>query len=257
MLQCNICKSPIKEIYKAKVLHKYDVQYYKCTSCGFIQTEKPYWLEEAYSSAITRQDIGLLYRNHITLPLLKTLSKVYFSKNIKMLDYGGGYGVLVRIMRDCGYDMYRLDKFCENIFAKGFDDENGKYGLLTAFEVFEHLENPIEEMKKMLQHSDHIFFSTEVQPHDHVTPENWWYMTPQAGQHVSLYSLKSLEILATGFGLNFYTNGINFHLFTRKKINQPLFKTAMRYKIARFLDFILPDPPSKLQEDYQLIKGGH
>ncbi len=48
-----------KLLFTAKVLGKYDVQYYQCVITGFIQTEEPYWLEEAYSSAITKLDIGL------------------------------------------------------------------------------------------------------------------------------------------------------------------------------------------------------
>ncbi len=50
--------------------------------------------------------------------------------------------MFVRLMRDNGFDFYRSDRQCENLFAKGFEaslDVSPSYELLTAFEVFEHL----------------------------------------------------------------------------------------------------------------------
>ena len=35
----------------------------KCPKCGYVQTETPYWLEQAYVHAINRSDTGLLRRN--------------------------------------------------------------------------------------------------------------------------------------------------------------------------------------------------
>ena len=68
--ECKICNSRNEYLFKALVLNKYDVHYYKCNECGFIQTEEPFWLSEAYSSVITQQDIGLLYRNRFIVPIL-------------------------------------------------------------------------------------------------------------------------------------------------------------------------------------------
>ena len=83
------------------------------SSENFLQTEKVFWINEAYQDAITKQDIGLLYRNRIITPILKSLIKLFFNKRNKFIDYGAGYGVLVRIMRDYGFDMYRYDKYFE------------------------------------------------------------------------------------------------------------------------------------------------
>ena len=57
-MQCKVCGKPTAPLFKKLVLRKYDVQYHQCPSCGFIQTEEPYWLEEAYSSAISDLDLG-------------------------------------------------------------------------------------------------------------------------------------------------------------------------------------------------------
>ena len=63
-MKCKICKSKSHEFFSTKLLYKFDVKYYKCKSCGFVQTENPYWLNEAYTSAITSQDIGLIGRKN-------------------------------------------------------------------------------------------------------------------------------------------------------------------------------------------------
>ena len=114
---------------------KYDVTYYQCESCRFIQTEQPYWLNEAYSSAITHLDIGLLSRNLYLMNEIPRLIDGLFPESKRYLDFGGGYGVFVRLMRDLGYDFFRFDTYCENIFADFFDikgQEIAKRGLEIA-----------------------------------------------------------------------------------------------------------------------------
>ena len=253
--KCKICNGNSNYIFTANILNKYPIKYLQCQSCNFLQTEKVFWINEAYQDAITKQDIGLLYRNRIITPILKSLIKLFFNKRNKFIDYGAGYGVLVRIMRDYGFDMYRYDKYCSNIFANGFDyDEKSRYELLTAFEVFEHLDDPIKEVEFMLNFSDNIFFSTEIQPLKNVLPENWWYIMPETGQHIALYSIQSLKQIALNYHLNFYSNVKNLHLFTKKKINNFIFKLLTRHKLSLIFDNLLADPKSFLSKDYNSIK---
>ncbi len=164
-MTCKICAAPVVPFANATVLKKYDIQYFKCEHCGFVQTEQPYWLEEAYSDAIVDIDIGPINRGIQGADKAKALIVCFFKAHEKFIDYGAGYGVFVRMMRDLGLDFYYYDKHCENIFAKGFEaPESEHYELLTAFEVFEHLENPLEELNKMLAYSRNIFFTTELMP---------------------------------------------------------------------------------------------
>lgn len=51
-MKCNICNNEANFFSNNTVLNKYDIDYFKCSTCGFVQTEEPYWLEEAYSSAV-------------------------------------------------------------------------------------------------------------------------------------------------------------------------------------------------------------
>ncbi len=254
---CNICSRESKTLFVKKVLNKYDVIYYKCDTCGFIQTEKPYWLNEAYENIITSLDIGLAYRNLYLATISEAcLTKFYNSKG-KFLDYGGGYGLFVRLMRDKGFDFYRQDKFCENLFAKNFDVTNQhkdiKYEIVTAFELFEHLENPMDEIQKMLNYGDSILFSTELQPSSFELSV-WEYLALETGQHIALYSFSTLKEIAKKLNLNVYSNFKNIHLLTPKKLNQNIFQILARPKIAFVYNSFFSRNTSLLQKDYDLIK---
>jgi hypothetical protein len=253
MTNCNICQSNTFEKFQRNILNKYNIKYYQCERCEFIQTEKPYWLDEAYSSAITFQDIGLLYRNNLYTPIVSILIKLYFDRFKKFLDYGGGYGVFTRLMRDKGFNFFRFDTYCENYFARTFDDDSKtQYELVTSFEVFEHLVDPLNEIEKMLKKGRNIFFSTELQPESDI--ENWWYIMPETGQHISLYTLKSLEFIANKYNLNLYSNGSTFHLLTDKKISKLIFKVITKFRVASFLSLIFKNSESFLMSDYNKVK---
>lgn len=173
---CKICNCILLPFGSAPLIEKYDVLYFQCSNCGFVQTEHPYWLEEVYTDAINDSDIGLVGRNLTQLQITRALLTLFFQCDGSFVDYGGGYGLFVRLMRDKGFDFYRYDTFCENLFAKSFDTvfpSNPSYELVTAFEVFEHLVDPLSEIEKMLQFSPNIFFSTGLLPPTNPKPGEW------------------------------------------------------------------------------------
>lgn len=263
-MKCKICDCICEEVFETLILKKYNIKYFQCQNCRFIQTEKVFWLQEAYESAITDLDIGLVSRNiHYSEIVSKVISK-YFNPAGRFLDYGGGYGMFVRLMRDKGFDFYRYDIYCQNLFAKYFDYKdlpaNQRFNVLTAFEVFEHLDDPLAEMKKMLSFSDNLIFSTELQPNAQVTPDNWWYFIPETGQHIALYSAKSLKLLAAHFNLNYYSHG-SLHIFSsRSDINLPKLLNAVTItKVARKVESLVNRRDAKtgslLQKDFNYIKS--
>jgi hypothetical protein len=140
------------------------------------------------------------------------------------IDYGGGTGLLVRLMRDLGYDFYRYDPYSNNVFARGFDTSDisnpGKFEILTAFEVFEHVEKPMETVKEMFGFSDTIVFSTLLQPTDPraLNPQQWTYFAPQTGQHISFYTTRSLETIASAFSCNLYSDEEDMHILTKRDL---------------------------------------
>lgn len=226
---CKICNSNSTKIFAGRVLNKYDIDYFQCDNCRFIQAESPYWLKESYSSAIASTDIGLISRNLSFQNITSWIIKSYFDYKSKFLDYAGGYGMFVRLMRDKGFDFYRQDIYCENHFAKYFDISElnvvAKFELVTAFEVFEHLIDPIEEINKIFEYTDVVFFSTELQPQIKMnSTADWWYFAEETGQHISFYTIQTLEIIAKKTNCHLYSNNYNLHILTKKKLNSNPFE---------------------------------
>ena len=259
-MKCKICETPTRKLFVGEILLKYQVQFFRCTHCEFIQAEEPYWLKEAYSSAISDLDLGPINRAMSGSGLIEGLILAFFDFDASFVDWGGGYGVFTRLMRDRGYDFYWRDLYCENLFAKQFvAREDTSYEMLTAFEVFEHLVDPLAEIQTMLKYSDNIAFSTLLAPDSITDIKDWWYFTPEHGQHISLFTLKSLQVIAQKFDLNFYSDGAAMHLLTRKRISQKLFRVlakngraaqmarrVMRHKLRKH---------SLLWDDFRAVTG--
>ncbi|WP_265236569.1 glycosyltransferase [Lyngbya sp. CCAP 1446/10] len=246
-VQCKICESDSRHFAIAKIINKYDIDYFQCSNCGFVQTEEPYWLDEAYSQAIASSDVGLVYRNLSFSHFTKILLFNFFNHQENFLDYGGGYGLFVRLMRDAGFDFYWFDKFCQNLFAQGFEideTENNPFELVTAFEVFEHLVHPICELEDILKKSRNILFSTELLPESNPKPDEWWYYVLHEGQHIAIYTAKSLAIIAAKFNLNLYSNGSSLHLLTEKELPDNVFEQLAKGELAAV------NKVSLLQNDY-------
>ena len=246
-MKCKICESDSHHFAHGKVMGKYDVDYFQCSHCGFLQTEEPYWLDEAYSQPIASSDVGLAYRNFSFSQITKILLFNFFNHQENFVDYGGGYGLFVRLMRDAGFDFYWFDKFCPNLFAQGFEidaTENKQFELVTAFEVFEHLVHPISELENLLKLSRNILLSTELLPESNPKPDEWWYYVLHEGQHISLYTAKSLAIIAAKFNLNLYSNGSSLHLLTEKELPDNVFEQLAKGELAAV------NKVSLLQNDY-------
>lgn len=242
-MKCNICNSTIAPIYKGFILNKYEIQYYHCEECGFTQTEEPYWLEEAYSDAISVSDTGVMSRNTMLAKSSKVILSLLSDTNGKFLDFGGGYGIFTRMMRDYGFDFYWYDKFANNLVARGFEgtvDMGMKYEAVTSFENFEHLLAPLEDIEKMLSLSDTVLFSTELMPTELPEPNKWWYYCLEHGQHISIFSKKSLEYIAQKNGFNFVSNGSSLHLFSKKDVSSKIFfitKIILKLGLDRFIKY--------------------
>ena len=233
---CRVCKSTVSKIFSSNVLQKYSVEYFQCSRCEYIQTENPYWLEEAYNSPINVSDTGMIMRNLWFRNVAATTIFFLFDYKRKFLDYGGGYGVFVRMMRDVGFDFYWQDKYTENLFAQGFEfaeTEKLPIDLLTCFEAFEHFVDPLAEFENLLCISRNILLSSEFVPEPLPSPSEWWYYGVEHGQHIGFYQKKTFLYLAEKYNLNFYTNSQNIHLLTEKQFLSPTFKWIT--KVSKYI----------------------
>lgn len=257
VMLCKICGHPSSDWTKSLILNKYNVQYYSCDYCGFIQTESPYWLDEAYSSVIARSDIGLIGRNIKMSNFCSSLIPMFFNSKSLYMDYGGGNGMFVRMMRDRGFEFYWHDIYASNQFSEGFEaPQDKKYSLVTAFEVFEHLPQPLESIEDMFHYSDTLIFSTRLLPSWKIMPNDWWYFAPDTGQHISLYSRESLELIANNFNVKLSSNGVSLHVLSPRTIPAILLK-ALSYPPFAFAisGLINTGRKSLLEADYYRLTG--
>lgn len=220
--RCQVCGNGMQAAFRATVLQKYPVEYYRCAACGFVRTQSPYWLEESYSEAIAATDVGLVQRNINNTRLLEPVITRLFGEDAVCIDVGGGYGLLTRMLRDIGFDCYTWDKYCDNIFAKAFEAEGGRQAdLLLAFEVMEHLEDPAAFVAdKMAEHGCRsLVFSTQLYSGD-MPERDWWYLSLETGQHISLFGKRTLLTLAENLGLSYYRIKGDTHLLTDRRLGR-------------------------------------
>jgi hypothetical protein len=198
--RCTLCHHEVSYFFTQKVLNKYDVQYFRCTHCDLVQTESPFWLGEAYSSTLSNLDTGCISRNLFCVRLTLFLAYIFALKPTSYcLDYGGGHGIFVRMMRDQGLNFHWHDKYGENIFSRGFEGKTSeKYRLVTCFEVFEHLVNVEEELNQLFfPRHDFILVGTVLH---NKQLNGWWYYLPESGQHISFFSKHSMDFISDKFG---------------------------------------------------------
>ena len=186
---CTVCSGPMTHFDTGVVLAKYAVRYLRCEACGLIALREPTWLDEAYANAIFDGDLGLLRRGRVMSRVTSALIRSEGLRRGKFLDWAGGYGTFTRMMRDKGFDYYTTDAYAQNFLAPGFEgDVSGTYDLVTAFEVLEHLEDPYAELEKLAASNDRLFFTTELQPAEPPMASDWWYYTPDSGQHITFFT---------------------------------------------------------------------
>lgn len=252
-MNCKICQNPTQKIFTAKVLYKYDVDYFQCPVCSFGQTENPYWLQEAYVSSMNLSDTGVMYRCERMSKITTSLLFLFFKTKGTFLDYAGGFGVFTRQMRDIGFNFFWHDPYTKNEIARGFEGNlNEKYDVVTTFESFEHFENPLEEIAKIVKLTDTIIITTDLISKPALEHSQWWYYASEHGQHVSFYSKDSFKIIAKKFGMHYY-NAMNVHVLTKKKLGilgAALFKSGFGKQLL-YLGYFVFNPflKSKSMDD--------
>lgn len=201
-----------------------DVYYRKCASCGFIFTDffdsftPELWRDHIYNPDYYESidpEYKLIRPAHDSNELdclLRSPSRRWIG-----LDYGGGNGLMSDLLRHKGYVFDCYDPFGANTVQA---ENIGRYNFCSSFEVLEHTVAPLDLMTDILRLCSPdrlgILVGTVTQ-NDSIRPGklgDWWYAAPRNG-HVSLYSRKSLELLALRFGLSHFSLSDSTHFLYR------------------------------------------
>lgn len=218
---CRLCDGVLSHRFNLNVLQKYNVRYFECEECHSLQTENPYWLEEAYkNNNLSNLDTGAAQRNIHNLAACYSISKLFNVKNA--IDIGGGDGLLCRLLRDYDINCYVKDKYKTPTYAQGFTEQDFTTpDLVIAFEVFEHYRNPQTDLIDLFQYDSRVILvSTVLYKKER---QDWWYLAPESGQHVFFYSKQAVELIARKYDYQTVISG-GFILFLKKEN----FSTAKR-----------------------------
>lgn len=196
------------------------VPYFRCGGCGFLfathldapDAEQLY--EDDYFGTT---DLGAEPRRELPRQMAEQL-RVWLGGAVEpVLDFGSGTGRAVARMREAGLEAYGVDivepEVAKDHIRVGLLEDDSRFGLVTAIEVFEHLPDPVaaaSAIARALRPGGLLAMTTET--HDPATlAPDWWYLAPGAG-HISLYTPRALEVLAGRAGFHvLYTTPTNHY----------------------------------------------
>lgn len=231
IIPCRLCGGEAPRAFGLTYLRHVPVDLHLCSSCGSLQTQYPHWLDEAYADQRPVRDVGMAARTEAMRALTLLTIRALGLKRPTLFDWGGGNGLLVRMLRDAGVDAYRSDKYVANYYAVGFDvAEGAKADMMTAFEVFEHSDDPRTLMDEMTAHRpDYILLSTDLYRGQGA---DWPYIHRDSGKHVFFYSEQGMAMLAARFGYHCIA-AAKFTLMHRPPIGRAR-AAALRQLLTRF-----------------------
>jgi SAM-dependent methyltransferase len=198
------------------------IYYSLCDQCGFCFASEMYeWTLDQFEHKIYNEEYLEVDPDYVQKrPSLNAAALVeMFGRSgtgINHLDYGGGHGLLSDLMRDSGWKSASYDPFVDRAMQI---DQLGKYDLITAFEVFEHVPDVKQlasDLSMLLNPEGIVLFSTLLSD-GHILPRqrlSWWYASPRNG-HISLFSTNSLRALGAGAEFRCRSFSEGFHAFWR------------------------------------------
>lgn len=197
------------------------VYYYLCGHCGHCHApEFRRWSHEDFSRRIYNEDYLQIDPDYVEkrpATYAEHLDQLLgdAAPTIRHLDYGGGSGRLSELLRNSGWQSTSYDPFANPDVHPA---ELGTFDLITAYEIFEHAADAHELMGTLsaLLAGDGLMIISTLLSDEEIAPQRritWWYASPRNG-HISLFSRKSLTLLAARYGFNVggFTPGLHVML---------------------------------------------
>ena len=207
---------------KMPTLSGVPVYYRLCSACGFIFSNCfDSWTQQEFNQYIYNDqyiDVDPDYAEVRPRHNARIVEQIFGKDKSKLsiLDYGGGNGICGELLREAGFHAVEIyDPFTPKYARR----PEGKFDIVICFETLEHLPNPLEEIKSIVESAQEtgvVLFSTLVQPVDiEKYGMNWWYIGPRNG-HVSIFSRNSLTLAWQKSGFNLASFSDDLHLAFRQ-----------------------------------------
>lgn len=227
---CRVCGKLSLLVFEKTLYWGEIMPLFRCGSCRHLQTSFPTWLAQSYQARYAEEDTGMADRCLWTAQTAVAFAlRTDIGPSELCLDWGTGTGLFVRFCRDAGLNAYGYDPLAEVLFSREFsckpDKLDSQWSLITAFEVAEHFSDPSMEFAKIFaMRPSAILFSTLLYQGQGA---DWWYIVGN-GQHVSFYTEQALRILGERYGYNLATDGLELHLFSKKKYTPRLLRQVRK-----------------------------
>jgi SAM-dependent methyltransferase len=201
-------------------LSGFAVYYRRCGRCGFVFSGNfDGWGKEDFQKYIYNADYERVDPDYAEIRPAANANLVAESfaearGTLRILDYGGGAGLMAELLRGRGFAAETYDPFST---FKVLPSE--RFDLVTCFEVMEHVPWPRETVRAMvglLQDEGAILFSTLMQPAEFGRVGlGWWYAAPRNG-HISLYTMAALARLFGEVGMKVVSFSAGMHMAYRR-----------------------------------------
>lgn len=186
------------------------VYYARCPACGFcFAPELHKWSPQDMAQRIYNDGYLAVDPDYVEARPRSNAGQMqgYFPQlangRVRHLDYGSGSGRMAELLRAAGWQSAACDPFVPGTAVPAAGE---KFGLITAFEVFEHvadLQALTDFLRQHLAEDGLLVISTllsdgAIQPGRRL---DWWYACPRNG-HISLFSEKSLMMVLEKCGMS-------------------------------------------------------
>lgn len=204
---CRLCGAPTDFKFELPLAYGITGHYYECRHCRFLHSDHlddPAASKLVYTGTLGEGDAGAAWRERCVLDRVMQLARFGLFRRgprCRVLDFGCGPGYVANFLKfRKGWDVYGFDPYVAPLYlptrilsSQEQLQAYAPFDLIIATEVLEHFVDPVAELGKisgMMADGGFLYVTTGLYRSDR--GENWTYLAPQGGQHVSFYSRSAL-----------------------------------------------------------------